>query len=94
MKQLDNEIEIVYYLVTPPTFIELQSIIKKLQIKPIELVRQKEALWISEYKSNNLNDTQIIEAMVTHPILIERPIVIHGTKAIVARPLDKVHSIL
>jgi arsenate reductase len=65
-------------------------ILKKLNIRPIELVRQKEKIWIENFKEQNMNDEQIIEAMISNPILIERPLVIMGNKAIIGRDLEKV----
>jgi len=89
-----KEYEVVKYLDTPPTFDELEKIIQMLNIKPIELVRQKEPIWIEKYKGKKLADKQVIEAMVSNPILIERPIVINGDKAIIARPLEKAAGII
>lgn len=89
-----QEFEVVKYLDEIPSFEELDSIIKKLTIKPIELVRQKEKIWIENFKNKQLSDDEIIEAMITNPILIERPIVIKGNKAVIARPKEKVTAIL
>ncbi|MBF2708515.1 arsenate reductase (glutaredoxin) [Flavobacterium soyangense] len=89
-----KEYEIIKYLEDVPTFEELKTIIKKLGIKPIELVRQKEKIWIENFKDKKLSDDEIIHAMISNPILIERPIVINGDKAIIARPLEKVTTIL
>ena len=94
LEDSEKEYEIIKYLETPPTFDELSDIIKKLNIKPIELVRRKEPLWIEKFKSKKLSDKQIIEAMVANPILIERPIVINGDKAMIARPLEKAAAII
>jgi len=94
LEDSDKEYEVIKYLETPPTFDELSDIIKKLNIKPIELVRQKEPLWIEKFKSKKLSDKKIIAAMVANPILIERPIVINGDKAMIARPLDKAAAII
>ena len=88
------EFEIVKYLDNVPSFDELSEIIKKLNIKPIDLVRIKEKVWTENFKGKNLSDEAIIEAMIAHPILIERPIVINNKKAVIARPLDNVKSIL
>ena len=85
-----KEFEIINYLTNPPSFEELSAIIQKLNIKPIELVRQKEKIWIENFKDQNMNDEQIIEAMISNPILIERPLVIMGNKAIIGRDLEKV----
>lgn len=89
-----QEYEIIKYLEAVPTFDDLKEIIKKLEIKPIELVRQKEKIWIENFKNKPLSDDEIINAMLSNPILIERPIVIKGDKAMIARPLEKVTAIL
>jgi len=89
-----QDFEVIKYLETPPTFEELKEIIIKLNIKPIELVRQKEPIWIEKFKSKKLSDDAIIQAMISHPILIERPIVINGNKAAIARPIENIKSII
>ena len=89
-----KKFEIVKYLEDVPTFNELKSIIKKLDLKPIELVRQKEKIWIENFKNTTMSDDEIIQAMISNPILIERPIVINGDKAVIARPLEKAMTIL
>lgn len=86
--------EIIPYLTEVPTFEELKSLIKKLNLKPIELVRVKEKIWIEEYKGKTLTDSQIIQAMINNPILIERPIVIKDRKAIIGRDPDKLAAFL
>ena len=88
-----QEYEVVKYLDTIPTFDELKIIIAKLNIKPIELVRQKEKIWVENFKNTTLTDDEIIAAMISNPILIERPIVINGNKAVIARPLAKAMTI-
>ena len=85
-----KDFEVINYLINPPSFEELSEIIKKLNIRPIELVRQKEKIWIENFKDQKMNDEQIIQAMISNPILIERPIVIMGNKAIIGRDLEKV----
>lgn len=94
LEKLGKEHEIIKYLEDVPTFGELKEIIQKLGIKPIELVRRKEKIWIENYKDKPLSDDEIIHAMISNPILVERPIVINGDKAVIARPLEKVTAIL
>jgi arsenate reductase len=92
LNDANQDYEIIQYLTETPTFEELKSLIEKLNLKPIELVRVKEKVWIEEYKGKTLADSQVIQAMADNPILIERPIVIKDGKAIIARDLEKVAS--
>lgn len=94
LEKSGQEYEIIKYLEDVPTFDELKEIIKKLGIKPIELVRRKEKIWMENFKDKPMTDDEIIQAMISNPILIERPIVINGDMAIIARPLEKVVAIL
>ena len=87
--------EIVFYLETPPSADTLAEVLGKLGISPRQLLRKGE----DAYKENNLSDTsltdqQLIDAMVSHPKLIERPIVINGDKAALGRPPEQVLDIL
>lgn len=93
LENLNLEFEIVKYIETPPSFEDLKLIIQKLKIVPIELVRQKEKIWTENFKTKKMSDQEIIQAMVSNPILIERPIVIIGNKAIIARNSAKIESI-
>ena len=87
--------DIVLYLETPPDAKTLKDLLKKLGLKPRQLMRTKE----TEYKAMgldnaNLSDEQLIAAMVECPKLIERPIVVHGKKAALGRPPEQVLEIL
>jgi arsenate reductase len=86
--------EIIKYLETPPTFEELEAIIGKLGINPIELIRKKEKLWLENFKNKEFIAKEFIQIMVSNPILIERPIVINGNKAVIARPVERISEIL
>lgn len=86
--------EIVKYLENVPSFDELKNIITILNIKPIELVRKNEAVWKSDFKGKTLNDTDIINAMISNPKLIERPIIINGSKAVIGRPASLILDII
>ncbi len=88
------EFEILNYLEKPLDVEELKTLIKKLNIKPIELVRQKEAVWIEHYKGKSITDSDVIKALANHPILIERPILINGDKAIISRDLDNLNGFI
>lgn len=87
--------EVVLYLETPPTVDELLAVLKKLGIPARELLRKGE----DEYKALHLDNEQLAEAelvaaMVAHPKLIERPIVIKGKKAVLGRPPENVLQLL
>ncbi len=95
LRQKGGEASIVEYLKDPPSAAELNRILKLLALEPRELMRKKEP----EYKEAGLDNPRLsrnalIQAMVAHPILIERPIVISGEKAAIGRPPEKVLDIL
>ncbi|APD06223.1 arsenate reductase (glutaredoxin) [Flavobacteriaceae bacterium UJ101] len=94
MEQSGQEFQIIKYLDTPLSKEDIQKLLKKLQYKPIELIRQKETIWKEHFKGKELSDEQIIEAMVQYPKLIERPIVVVGNKAVVGRPPEKIKDLL
>ncbi len=89
-----KEFEVVKYLEDIPSKTELKQIIKFLNIQPIDLIRKNEAIWKSDYKGKDLTDTQLIDAMVSHPKLIERPIVVNGDKAVIGRPTELILDII
>ena len=89
------EPKIIEYLETPPDASTLKRLLKMLGLQPRALMRRKEAA----YKDNRLDDPglgedALIRAMVAHPILIERPIVVSGAKAALGRPPEAVLDIL
>lgn len=88
------EFEVVEYMKNPISKSELEEIVEKLNIQPIDLVRQNEMIWKESYKGKDLSNEEIIEAMIAHPRLIERPIVIHKNKAVIGRPSTLVLDIL
>ena len=79
---------------TPFTFESLSELIALLAIKPIELVRTAEKIWKETYKGKQMSDSEIIKAMITEPKLIQRPIVVNKSKAVIARPLEKINEII
>ena len=86
---------VIEYLKNPPGRTELKRILDLLDITPRDLMRRKEP----EYRAlglddDSLSDRQLIDAMVEHPLLIERPIVLANGKAALGRPPEKVLEII
>ena len=94
IRQSGEAPEIVEYLKNVPTEAELAQLVKLLGISPFELVRKGEAEYKNQYKGKDLSDAEWIAAMVAHPKLIERPIVVRDGKAILGRPPENVNSLL
>lgn len=89
-----EDIQIIKYLDEPLKVEKLNKIIKLLNIKPIELIRQHDILWRENFKDLDFSDDELIEVTASYPRLIERPIVINGNKAVIGRPASKVIDIL
>jgi arsenate reductase len=85
---------IVEYLQSPPSAAELKAIIAMLGIRPEQLVRKGEEIYRNRYAGKTLSDDQWIAAMVRDPILIERPVVVHGNRAVIGRPPEAVLDLL
>ena len=94
LEQSGKKFQVIKYLENPPTFEELKLLLNKLNYKPIDLVRQKESVWIENFKGKDLSDDEIVQAMIQFPILIERPIVVFENTAIVARPAEKLNEFI
>lgn len=95
IEESGNQLQIVEYLKSPPTAEELDSILKKLNREPQELMRKGEKI----YRELNLAEQEMsreeaIAVMVEHPKLIERPIVVKGRKAVLGRPPENVNELL
>ena len=87
--------KIVEYLKNPPSAAELKSILKKLGLKADAIVRKGEPLYAGlGLKDRKLDDDALIALLVANPILIERPIVVAGGKAVIGRPPETVLAIL
>ena len=83
------------YLITPPTVEKIKEILRKLGYAPRDLMRKKEDVYVEHnLDSQTLSDDYLIDFMIKHPILIERPIVLTNEKAAIGRPPEKVLEIL
>ncbi len=85
---------VIKYLENPLDSDAIKIVLKQLNFKPIELVRQKEKLWIENFRVENYTDNKIIKTLANNPILIQRPIVLNNDIAIVAHDLEKLNDFI
>jgi arsenate reductase len=93
LRERGVEPTIIEYLKTPPSAPELKKLLGQLQIPAAKLLRKKEAA-AAGIDPKTLSEDQLIAAMVTNPIVIERPIVISGDKAALGRPPEAVLAVI
>lgn len=94
LEKSGKDFEVIDYLETPPDKFLLEELKKKLDMKALELIRKTEKIFIENYKGKNLSDSEWLDIMIEHPILIERPIVVSGHAAVIARPTERIKEIL
>ncbi len=94
LEKSGKQFEIIKYLEDIPTKAELKEVISLLNISPEKLVRKNEAIWKKLFKGKSLTDEEVVDAMIAHPKLIERPILINGNKAVIGRPPECIIEIL
>lgn len=97
LEALENsgeQFEIIKYLDDIPTKKELRKILEYLNMPAKNLIRKNEAIWKEKYRGRELSEDEVLEAMVLHPKLIERPIVIKDNKAVIGRPTERIHELL
>ncbi len=95
LKEHNIEPEVIEYLKTPPSRKTLSDILDMLNLEPRTLMRKNEAV----YQEKNLGDPELsrddlIDAMIDDPILIERPIVVNGSRAALGRPPENILEII
>lgn len=80
---------VIHYLENPLSEEELNELINKLGVPAEELLRTKEKIWSEKFAGKKLNTSQIIKVIAEHPILMQRPVLVKRTRAIIARPPEK-----
>ena len=88
------DFEIIDYLKERISENMMKSIIKKLNISAIELVRKNEKIWKDNFKGKELKEEEIISILCEEPKLIERPIIIWKNKAVIGRPKENIDKLL
>lgn len=94
-EELGVEAEIVLYLKTPPDAAILRGIIAKLEDPVTDLVR-RDSLWqkLGLAESDAVSDDQVVDLLVRHKQLLQRPVVVTADKAIIGRPKERVRALL
>lgn len=80
--------EVVNYMDEPLTFEELDGLLQILDVDPMDVVRTQEPEWKAHFAASELEDEELIYAMIEYPKLMQRPIVVIGDKAVIARPAE------
>ena len=95
IKDRGIEPEIRYYLEEPPTQAELSEILRKMGKKPRDIFRKSEPLYKDlGLKNKDLSDDDLLDYLIQYPILIERPIVVKGQRAVLGRPPEDIKKII
>lgn len=88
------EVEVIEYLKAPPSKNELKELLKQLDLSASAIIRKNESIFKENFKGKQLSEEEWIEAMIAHPKLIERPIVVKGNQAVLGRPPENVNELL
>ncbi len=88
------DVTIVEYLKTPPSRAALADLVVKLGMPASEIVRRGEDVFREHYAGRDLTQSEWLDALAAHPILIERPIAVKGSRAVVGRPPERVLTLL
>jgi arsenate reductase len=95
LKESGVDFTAVDYYVDPIPKDKLLQLLKKMKMRPADLLRTTEPIYKTlDIRNRHLTDDQIVDLMVQHPDLIQRPIVEKGSKAILARPAERLKEIL
>jgi len=95
LKESGVDFDAVDYYTDPIPKTKLKELLRKMGIKAADLLRSKEPVYKTlKLAERDLNDDEIVELMVEHPDLIQRPIVEKGSRAILARPAERLKEIL
>ena len=86
--------EVIDYIKNNLSSKQIRNILKKLQLKPIELVRKNEAIWKEKYKGKDFTDDQLIRILSNEPKLIERPIIVSEKLGVIGRPAENIDKLL
>ena len=93
MTEKGVEFETVNYIENPPTAIELKKVLRAANLRPAEAMRKDEDAYKKLVAAKDLNDDELIRIMAAHPEIIQRPLVVKGSKAVLARPAENLKQL-
>ncbi len=94
LREKGIEPEIREYLKENPDEKEIRSLLKKLGIPAEDLIRKGESIYKEQFRGKKMSEDAWVKALVEYPVLIERPILIKGDKAVIGRPPENLESLL
>ena len=93
MTEKGVDFQTVNYLEHPPTTDELKKILRTAKLKPAEVLRKDEDAYKKLVAGKDLSDDELIRIMAAHPEIIQRPLVVKGNKAVLARPVENLEHL-
>ena len=93
MTEKGVEFESVNYIRKPFNEKDLKNLLHRAGLKPHEVIRTKEDAYQQYVAGRNLSDAELVRIMAEHPELIQRPIVVLGHKAVLARPVERLEKL-
>ncbi len=94
LQDANADFDVHWYLANPLSKDELRTLLHKLNMQPSQLIRKSEPVYKEQFEGKELTEDQWLDAIIEHPVLMERPIVERGEKAIVARPPELVNEFI
>jgi len=94
LRERGYEPRVIEYLNAPPTREELLRLVEKLGVPAEQLVRKGEEVFRTQFAGKPMSQAQWLDAMAAHPILIERPVIVRGARAVIGRPPENALDLL
>ena len=94
LEKKGHKVQIIRYLEDKITVNDLSTLLKKINLSAMEIVRKNESVWKKKYSKMKLNEEELTEILSENPKLIERPIVEFKNSGVLARPLDHLINFL
>lgn len=94
LQSKDADVQYKFYLHEALSIAELKDLLQKLNFTAKDIIRTTEPVYTAQYAGAVLTDEEWLQAIVDNPVLLQRPIVVYGSRAVIARPAEKVLEIL